>query len=196
MERLLFVTAGSSSLHPEIALWRPTRSLQCLDLSRRAGHPAASCSPVSSPRMILVDGPRAVGIPGRDRRLRLGRGRRPRDRRSWSVRHLRMDPPGISPRARRCRSVSPVEAIPAEASSVGMGGRPLADTWTCGLNQILRRAGGFVRCTFVWRAAPAKFLPTGCPNRPNGPKLEPTRPHESRGKRAGVCTSPRSVGVD
>jgi hypothetical protein len=39
-------------------------------------------------------------------------------------------------------------------------------------------------------------LPTSCPNRSNRPKLEPTRPHESCGKGAGVCASPRSVGVD
>ena len=42
----------------------------------------------------------------------------------------------------------------------------------------------------------ARALPTGCPNRSNRPKLEPTRHHESCGKRAGVCASPRSVGVD
>src|SRR5450432_1124582 len=50
-------------------------------------------------------------------------------------------------------------------------------------------------CSPVRRTA-VNALPTRCPNRSNRPKLEPTRPHESCGKRAGVCASPRSIGVD
>jgi hypothetical protein len=61
---------------------------------------------------------------------------------------------------------------------------PLGERWEAEANIMPVRSG------------PSNALPTRCPNRCDLPKLEPTRPHENCGKRAGVCASPRNVGVD